>query len=186
MGKTKGTALIGLVRTLRSNRARALELLPADLHHYLDQRILVGSWYPDQDVQRVLRAFIQLMGGSMGWERAGVLLARKDLSTVYANILAGRSVEAVLTHISGLWDNYHDTGTERATFSPGKCRIELQDFSIRSGDYCRLVGAYNGELIERAGGRVENMRKVSCTSVGDPTCIWEYDWSPASGEAPSQ
>jgi hypothetical protein len=186
MGRTKGTALIGLVKTLRSQRTRALELLPAELHHYLDERILIGSWYPDRDVQRVLKAFIQLMGGTDGWERAGVLLARKDLTTVYANVLAGRSLEQVLTHISGLWGNYHDTGTEHASFLTGTCKIEIRDFAIRSSDYCRLIGAYNGELVERAGGRVAKTRKVSCTSRGDPSCIWEYDWSPAGTAAPSE
>jgi hypothetical protein len=184
MGRTKGTAVIGLVKTLRSQRARALEILPVDLHHYLDRRVLISSWYPDRDVQRILAAFIQLMGGGAdGWERAGVLLARKDLSTVYANLLAGRSVEAVLTGIAALWGNYHDTGIERASFFPGTCRIEIQDFAVRNPDYCRLIGAYNGELIERAGGLVRMVRKASCTSNGDSSCIWEYDWSPAASEA---
>ena len=186
MGMTKGTALIGLVKTLRSQRARALELLPAELHHYLDQRVLISSWYPDRGVQRVLKAFIQLMGAPDGWEKAGVLLARKDLTTVYANLLAGRSVESVLTHISALWGNYHDTGTEHASFVKGKCRIEIRGFAVRNPDYCRLIGAYNGELVERAGGRVRMVRKVSCTSKGDASCIWEYDWSPSNAKAPSK
>jgi hypothetical protein len=182
MGKTKGTAFVHLVRMLRAQRAGAKAILPPDLLHYLDERILVGSWYPDDDVQRVLRYFIELVGGGdIAWERAGAMLARNDLAGVYANVLGpGATVEEVLTRISGLWHNYHDTGEELATFMPGNCKIEIRGLTIKSADYCRLIGAYNAELIHLAGGRVLAMRKLSCTSRSNRSCIWEYDWARVS------
>src|SRR5215470_107190 len=167
MGRTKGITVVDLVKALRSQRARAHELLPPDLHHYLESRILVGAWYPDEDVQRLLRAFIQLMGGSMGWERAGTLLARKNLATVYANMLpVQHGVPRAMRLLPGLWRNYHDTGDEKAIVTKGKVRVEISGFAVRSADYCKLIGAYNGEVIQLAGGRVNATRKVACTANG--------------------
>ncbi len=179
MARTKGTGLIEIVKFLRTQRTRASEILPPGLHRYLDERILVGSWYPEQDVMRLLKAVVQLIGAPDGYEKSGVLLARKNLATVYAHVVRpGQGVPAVLTYISALWSNYHDTGTETATFSANSCRIEVKDFAVCSAEYCRLIGAYNGELIERAGGKLSATRKLYCTANGDPSCVWEYDWVP--------
>jgi hypothetical protein len=43
MAKAKGTVVVEVVKTLRRNRERALELLPEKLHHYLQERIVVAS-----------------------------------------------------------------------------------------------------------------------------------------------
>jgi hypothetical protein len=179
LARIKGVALVEMVKFLRRQRAQARELLLPDLHHYLDERILVGSWYPEADVQAILKVYLELLGDKDGYEQAGILLARQNLSTIYASVIGhGESVESVLTYISGLWSNYHNSGRETATFSGGVCRIEISGFTVRSAEYCRLVGAYNGELIRVAGGTVEKTRKLACTASGGPTCVWEYDWSP--------
>jgi hypothetical protein len=185
MGRIKGTSFLHLVRMLRSQRARAMEVLPVALHHYLQERILAGSWYPDEDVLGVMRAFFQVVGGGeQAWERAGEVLARNDLNGVYSNVVRpGASVEQVVKHVSVLWSNYHDTGSEKASFAAGKCTIEIKDASMRSADYCRLIGGYNAAVIQVAGGRVLRMKKVSCTAEGNPTCIWEYDWLPHVSQA---
>src|SRR5262249_50086274 len=147
---------------------------------YLEERILVGSWYPEHDVQAITKVYLELLGDKNGYERAGILLARHNLATIYAPLMErGGSVEAVLTYISALWSNYDDTGRETATFTGAVCRIEIVGFDLRSAEYCRVVGAYNGELIQLAGGRVDKTRKVACTASGGQTCVWEYHWSPA-------
>ena len=46
MGKTKGSTVLTPVKLLRGRREEALEAFPRDLHHYLDERIVVASWYP--------------------------------------------------------------------------------------------------------------------------------------------
>src|SRR5262249_8607715 len=161
---------VQLVRTLRAQRERAVEVLPEDLHHYLDERILVGTWYPLDDVFRATRALIDLGGGGdKGWDRAGTLLARNDLHTVYAHFIQGKNVESALRSIAALWSNYYDTGKEHATFSPGTCTIELEGFALRDAGYCRMIGAYNAELINATGGRVLATRKVACTARGQKT-----------------
>ena len=181
MSRTKGVALIQMVKFLRSHRAHALEVLPGDLLHYLDERVLAGSWYPEHDILRILQAVVQLLGNPKGFEFCGAMLARSNLASIYGHVLRpGHDIRSVLSYISGLWSNYHDTGAESATFDEDHCRIELRGFDVHSAEYCRVIGAYNAELIELTGAKLRATRKLSCTARGDEFCTWEYEWWPAA------
>jgi hypothetical protein len=50
MANAKGTSLIDMVEFLRSRRDEAMALRPSELRHYLDEKINVASWYPEQDM----------------------------------------------------------------------------------------------------------------------------------------
>lgn len=173
-GCAKGSALIESIRVLRSQRARALELLPPELHHYLERRILVSSWYPEPDYMHLLRALRRVLGG-VSWERVGAIGARNDLTGIYAKLVRGKSIEDVATMAPALWRNYHDTGRETVTFAKRCARFEIADFAVVDADYCKVVLGYNRELLETAGAVVLRARKVSCTASGDASCVWEYD-----------
>jgi hypothetical protein len=176
IAKVKGTGLIEVIRVLRKNRARAMELLPRELHQqYLETRILAGSWYPETDYAHLLRALGKIIKSS--WERIGAVGAQTDMTGVYGHMVRGRRVEDVVAMIPGVWRNYHDTGREIVTVSPKQCRIELADFPVIHPDYCKIVGGYNREIIQLAGAVVLDMRKLACIAKGDKSCIWEYDWA---------
>jgi len=175
LGKAKGTALIEAIRMLRTYRERTVEVLPKELHGYLDQRILKGTWYPESDYLQLLRALSKVI--KTPWERLGALSARNDLTTIYANLMRRRHPEEVVTVAPVLWRNYHDTGIETVTTKSRLFRFEIVDFAAVDADYCKCVGGYNRELIEMAGGTVLWLRKVRCTANGDASCIWEYEWT---------
>ncbi len=176
MARIKGAGVVELVKFLRTHKTRALEVLPPDLQHYLTERVLLGSWYPERDVMGLLTAMLEVAGVGDAYERAGAIVARRNLATIYASHIQRSDPEAALRYISALWSNYHDTGREKATFTGSTCRIEISDFGIVDADYCRVIGAYNRELIELTGGEVRTMQKLSCTAAGDPTCVWQYEW----------
>ena len=176
MGKTKGTALIETVRALRRNRERSLEVLPPELHVYLDTRILLGSWYPVAHYVGLLRGLAKVH--RLAWDQIGVMGARTDLNGgVYKNLIRDRRPEEVIALIPVLWRNYHDSGREIVTFAESRCRIELVEFPIVDAEYCKSIGGYNREVIEIGGGVVWEMRKLRCTASGDKSCLWEYDWA---------
>jgi hypothetical protein len=131
-----------------------------------------------------LRALVRVR--KLTWEQLGAAGAQTDLSTVYAKLIRGRTLDVVLGQLDGLWRSYHDTGRETATLEDGRCRIEVTGYAVVDADYCKLVGAYNREIINMAGGRVWATRKLKCTAAGDATCVWEYDYSavPAPSKAP--
>jgi len=181
-GRTKGSALIGPVRALRRNRVSALEVLPPELHDYLNSRILVGSWYPVEHYVALLRALSKV--ARLTWERIGALGARTDLSGgIYSNLARAGRAEDFIALIPVLWRNYHDSGREIVTFSEGRCVIELADFAVVDAEYCKSVSGYNREVIEIAGGVVWAVRKLRCTANGDRSCVWEYDWTAQKREA---
>jgi len=54
LAKAKGTVLVDIVKALRKNKERSRTLLPAKLLHYLDERIVIASWYPLEDYVELL------------------------------------------------------------------------------------------------------------------------------------
>jgi hypothetical protein len=61
MARAKGASLIGLVKWLRHDREAALRALPAGLHHYLEDRIQIASWYPEEDLLALVRALARVL-----------------------------------------------------------------------------------------------------------------------------
>jgi hypothetical protein len=55
LAKVKGTNLISAVKLMRRNRAQALAALPPTLHHYLDERVLPTSLYPEAEPMTLAR-----------------------------------------------------------------------------------------------------------------------------------
>ena len=47
MAKVKGSAILESVRILRRNKDAARKHLAPELQHYLSERVLVASWYPE-------------------------------------------------------------------------------------------------------------------------------------------
>src|SRR5258708_35757850 len=50
MGKTKGSAVLNAVKLLRARKDDAARLVPPALRHYLEERVVVASWYPEADL----------------------------------------------------------------------------------------------------------------------------------------
>jgi len=59
-------------------------------------------------------------------------------------------------------------GRETVSLGDKVLRIELADFPVVDADLCKLSGGYNREVIELAGGRVWDARKLSCTAAARP------------------
>lgn len=78
MANVNGTAALGPVKRLRLHKKRALELLPPEYRHYLKERIVAASWYPEEVFAPLLRANLELSGLSFekGCDRLGVMAAQ--------------------------------------------------------------------------------------------------------------
>lgn len=155
-----------------------MSVLPPELHHYLEARILVASWYPESDFLALLKAQAQILGGPSVLEQMGEVGARFDLTGLYKNLVRPSDPAGTLKNGAGLWRNYHDSG-QMAMTSPGprSVRVELRDYPIVDGDLCRLNTGYFAEGMRIAGGSDVEVRHVACTSRGDPFCAWEASWS---------
>lgn len=175
MGKAKGTTLVGAVKFLRSRRDDAVDVLPAELHHYLGETIYPASWYPEEDLLELIRAVAKLMPGSERetYTLMGQMSARSHGEGVYSHLLEGG---ASRSGGFALWSSMHDTGridTERA--GRRDLIVHLVDYGSPSREMCLLTEAYVLETL-RMGGAAPKSEKLACQLDGGDRCSWRCTW----------
>src|SRR4051794_14322096 len=94
-GRVKGVNMLTAVKALRSNRKRAAEILPPPLHRYLEERVLVSSWYPEEDLLALLRALGSMLPPAPDpFAFMGRHTAREHLSGIYRGHVRPGDLEA--------------------------------------------------------------------------------------------
>jgi hypothetical protein len=177
--KVKGTNMLSAVKALRAGRESARAVLPTRLHHYLEERILVSSWYPESDLMGLLATLGKLMpAGNDPFVFMGRTTAREHLAGVYRAHVRPGDLERTLRSGALLWRNYHDTGELTTEFdAPFQAIVRLRDFAATSREFCRLLTGYFTELLDQAGGKTVNVKKLACTLDLAPDCQWRLTWS---------
>lgn len=178
--KVKGTNMLSAVKALRVAREQARAALPPRLHHYLEERILVSSWYPESDLMSLLSALGKLMpaGGGDPFVFMGRSTAREHLAGVYRAHVRTGDVERTLRSGATLWRNYHDTGTLTLELdTPGHAIVRLRDFAATSREFCRILTGYFAELVDQAGGKDVTVAKLDCAIDLAPDCRWRVTWT---------
>jgi hypothetical protein len=177
----KGTVVVSTVKMLRVNRDRAAALVPAHLQKYLHDRILVSTWYPEDDaieLARVLAQLLPLPSHVDRWEMMGRMLVRTDLHGVYRAQLRRDDPLGTLNAGISLWRMYHNTGEMKVNPMPGGALVALEGYGILLREVCRLLTGSFFELVEQAGGREVSSVKGHCRLHGHPRCEWRLAWKP--------
>jgi len=106
MARAKGTVLLTLVKTLRANAERSRQLLPANLHHYLEERIVQAAWYPLEDHLAMLRILPKLFpkAGADFFVQVGRATAKEQMSGVYGRLAGDTSRKAIGTLLAAMFD----------------------------------------------------------------------------------
>jgi len=170
MAKIKGTALIGAIKRLRREKERARDLLPAEFHHYLQERIVPASWYPEEEFLVLLKANIKLIG--LPFEKAcarlGEATAQEHYKIWYGKQLNPMDSRTLLFRLPSIWSSQHDTGQyEFVLESATSGRIEIKDFKYPSRELCLIVMAYTREFLQLSGfGKV---------TVSETACVIKQD-----------
>lgn len=178
MPRIKGTNVVNAVKVLRSRRERALGVLPAHLHSYLDERILVSSWYAEEDQLGLLRAIASMMPRVPDpYITMGQGTARSDLTGIYKHQLRAGDVARTLTFAGALWRNAHDTG-EMTTHveSPGAISMRLCDYGAVSREMCRVCSGYFAEVVWLAVAKPADVQHLECRVDGAAACVWRVRW----------
>lgn len=177
MGKTKGSAVLTAVKLLRSQKEQARARLSPALHRYLEERIVVASWYPEEEVIELVRACAKLLpveGGEI-FETMGAYAARTHLEGIYADLLGRGNAARART----LWKTQHDTGLLSVrSETPSSVTYELTDWDHASPEYCRLLGAYFGEVHRLGGAASPGFEHPTCRAAGGDRCVWVVRWTP--------
>lgn len=186
MARSKGTALIPLVRFLRSQRGRAAAVLPPELQGYLEENVLASSWYPESHLLGLLRAAAELVGG--GREQTlrefGRISARHHLEGIYSHLRLESDPLAFPRRAFALWSSQHDSGQLRMTLEgDGMGHVRVEGYDSPSPEMCQITFGYISEVLSQAGLGEPCIAKKACRNQGDGVCEWSVRWEPAPATA---
>ncbi|MEB2343763.1 MAG: hypothetical protein OZ948_03385 [Deltaproteobacteria bacterium] len=178
MANVKGVALVEMVKFLRSRRAEAEPLLPAELRHYLDERIRVASWYPECDMVGLVRVVARLLpkGGEPPLAAIGRLNARNNMAGAYRHLFESADLSRVPLRAVTLWRSMHDTGDFRVTLEEGEARVDVVGYGYPCPEMCAMIGPYVEELFGAAGVKNVRAQKRACGLDGAAACSYRIVW----------
>ncbi|HTO52837.1 MAG TPA: hypothetical protein VMR50_05570 [Myxococcota bacterium] len=176
MGRVKGITVLDAVKFLRARRDEALEVLPKELHFYLDESVTQSMWYPEQDLVELIRSVAKLLPGPV--DRALMMMGERSAraqSEVYGDLIRG---SPSASRIFALWSTQHDTGEMRSQLeAPNRMRLELAGFEDTSRELCLLLGGYFAGTLAINGITDASVQKLSCRLWGDSLCVWRGTWT---------
>jgi hypothetical protein len=170
----KGTIMQPLVRGLKAGVPDARALVPPHLHRYLEERILVSEWYPEEDHLELL----QILGratGVVSFVPMGHVLAQFELGGVYKLALHKGDAVRTLRSWVKLWPLNHDTGALEITERRGGATYTLTDYAIPSREICEIVTGYVTEGLRMAIEKTPRVAHSKCRTTGAAACVWEID-----------
>lgn len=179
VAQIKGSNILPIVKAMRKMGTFARDALPARLHRYLDERILVSSWYPEADALLLMKSFVKVTPqlGADPWPLLGRLSANGHAMETYKHLLVSRDVDSVVRQAHVLWQSYHDTG--RITVKHlGDCHysLELSEFEALTDEWCDLLVGYHAGIVEAVGGHSAKCC-VTERDVPNKRVCWELRWS---------
>jgi hypothetical protein len=181
VAKVKGGTLVETVKFLRRHKDAARAALPANLHHYLEERVLIGSWYPEADLVPMLRAVAQIAGQSETTflEAAGRIAARGHAEGLYSHLVNSADPESMPRKAHALWSSQHDSGRfECRIDGPAQCTFTLRDFGLPSREMCMVTRGYVLEVLTMIGLREISVRETACCIDGAAACTWIASYAP--------
>lgn len=183
MGKIKGSTFVKVVKSLRSQRQRALTLLPPHLHHFLTGVILPTTWHEEEDYLEMMKALAQLIEAPEGldvWEFMGRTSAREDFEDVYKALITPGDPTTSLRAFKTHWRLRHDTGKVHIQHqAPTRAVVEIRDYALVSSEICRAVGGTLWQTLHQAGAQEIELRKELCRARGDELCRWQVGFQAA-------
>ena len=175
MANTKGTVLVEAVKALLPHRERALAVLPPKLAAYLDQRIVLASWYPLEDYAELLRAVMRVVsGGRMNpCEKMGRDAARAHMEGTYSRLNKMVDRKASFSLLSSMYDSGEMRVVEREA---GRAVMELLNFALPTREICDTFTGYQAERMALLGFEDVAVKHTKCRVIGAQSCIWELSW----------
>jgi hypothetical protein len=185
VARIKGTAMISVVKSLKvMGKDKAAAVIPDPLQHYLQERLLPSSWYPEEDHLILLRALGGLLKANIPDLKEDVYVwmgrnsAQTDMSTVYASLVSTASPESVFRRGATLWQAYHDSGTLQVTMlTPNKGAVELVGYAHSAPEMCRIMTGWFAGFLQTGGAKGIRVTEKTCKHKGGATCVWEAEWA---------
>jgi uncharacterized protein (TIGR02265 family) len=177
--QVKGANLLLTIKALRGRRDVALKLLPPELHHYLESRVLQSNWYSERDHQELLRCLARTLplGGPECWRFIGGEAAKGHVAGPY-KVLIMSGPEALFASLQSFWRLVHTTGDWQVDdLGVGRRRCRLADFAVGMPDFGPLMEGWFVEALRSARARQVDAR---CTEQDESSATFEISWQSSS------
>jgi hypothetical protein len=181
MAKVKGTVVVELIKMLHVYRKQAMTFLSPKTAHYLDDRIVLASWYPLEDFVEMLRVLTRVApaGGMPVCEKMGQDTARAHMQGTYSRFNKSADRKAGSALLSSLYDTGEMQVIERA---PGRAVVELARFALPAKEICDSITGYQYQRLALMGFEDLSVKHTRCRALGQPNCFWEMSWKTRPGE----
>lgn len=158
MSRIKGTSIIKMLKVLQKNPAVAERLIPAELQHYLEDRVLSSSWYPEEHYKILLLALGSvlkpLVKNSDVWEFIGMEGAQQDFTGIYASAVRKGDPWGGLERIGVVWSMFRDTGRiELVRESETAARVLIHDYPMACPEINGTITGYLQRFVELCGAQ---------------------------------
>ncbi|HTO70206.1 MAG TPA: hypothetical protein VMR31_10135 [Myxococcota bacterium] len=174
MPNAKGTVVVEAVKALLSHGERVSTYLPPKLAKYLEQRIVLASWYPLEDHAELLRTLAKVGSGRENpCEKMGRDAARAHMEGTYSRFNKTADRKAAFTLLSSMYDTGEMRVVER---DAGRAVVELVAFAQPTREICDTFTGYQGERMLLLGFEDVVVKHTKCRVVGAVSCIWEIAW----------
>ena len=175
MAHAKGTVVVEAVKALQAQGARGTSLLPAKLAHYLEQRIVLASWYALEDYAEILRALMKAAGGGRvnPCEKMGRDAARAHMEGTYSRFNKTADRRAAFTLLSSMYDTGELRVVEREA---GHAVVELLGFALPTREICDTFTGYQAERMSILGFEDVQVKHTKCRVIGAVACVWDISW----------
>jgi uncharacterized protein (TIGR02265 family) len=177
--QVKGSNVLLTVKALRGRREVALKLLPPELHHYLESKVLQSSWYSESDHEQLMRCLARMLpqGEPECWRFIGCEAAKGHVAGPY-KVLVAKGPDALFASFQSLWRLIHTTGDWQVEDSGvGRRRCRLDGFAVGMPEFGPLMEGYFAEILRLAGARHAEAR---CTQQDDSSATFEISWQSAA------
>lgn len=173
----KGTQLLGIVKALRSQKKRALELAPLQLRRYLDERILAATWYPETDYRDLTlllgRVAAPAVKGSV-WRMIGRVGAERDFTGIYAGMIRIGDPEGTLRLFPSAWRQFRDKSQlSFEELAPGSAQLSLRDYPVCCRELCEVNAGYFEGALRVAGAESPS---VNVMAWDESSAHWHLQW----------
>jgi uncharacterized protein (TIGR02265 family) len=171
--------MIGVVKTLRSYKKRALNLAPPHLHRYFEERLLAASWYPEEDFRDLTLLLGRLMAVNVEgnvWRVIGAMGAARDFQTTYAAVIRRGDPERTLRRFPDGWRMYRDSGRlvlEEAR--EGFARVAVYEYPVMCAQLADVNAAYLEGALKAAGARA----RAEVVTFDGSSAVWHLAWEMA-------
>lgn len=182
-GKIKGTIMIEVVKFLKHHKEESRKLVPDELQHYLQDRILSTNWLPEKDYLELMRAVIAIRGGDpegklSPWEASARATTKAYFEGPYKAMVRPGDPARTLSNFQSLWRLRHDTGDIVVeSDGPNNARIELADYALVAEEACDMVQGTIWGYLHYAGAQDIKIEHTTCRARGDEVCEWHARWS---------